>query len=217
MARTPIYFFGLLFFLSHPLFADDISLGNPDFGGNGCPKGSVSAILSPDGSELSILFDAYTVEASGSKKVDQKHCNLNIPLHIPSGISVAITKMDYRGFSSVPEGANAELEVDSFFTGIAAHGPKHKAKLKAKTHGNFFLSNQLATPAVIWTPCGKDLNLKILSSLKATTNSSGEQTLAALDTLDLAAGLDYSFQMRSCPENGPKKPPLPHGPRPRGF
>src|SRR3982750_1792818 len=45
--------------------ADDISLGQPGYGGTGCPGGSVSATLSPDAKSLSILFDQYQVEAGG--------------------------------------------------------------------------------------------------------------------------------------------------------
>ena len=32
--------------------ADDIKLGTPGYGGNGCPAGSVAAILSPDRKSL---------------------------------------------------------------------------------------------------------------------------------------------------------------------
>ena len=42
---------------------DDISLGEPGYGGSGCPQGSASTILSPDGKSLSILFDEFMVEA----------------------------------------------------------------------------------------------------------------------------------------------------------
>ena len=44
--------------LSAPVFAvDGITLGEPGYGGTGCPSGSVSATLSPDATSLSLLFD----------------------------------------------------------------------------------------------------------------------------------------------------------------
>ena len=46
-------------------FADDIALGEPGYGGTGCPDGSASVTLSPDAKSLSILFDEYYVEAGG--------------------------------------------------------------------------------------------------------------------------------------------------------
>ena len=42
--------------------ADDIQLGEPGYGGNGCPAGSASAILSPDNKALTILFDEFYYE-----------------------------------------------------------------------------------------------------------------------------------------------------------
>ena len=36
---------------------NDIALGTPGYGGNGCPAGSASVTLSPDAKSLSIIFD----------------------------------------------------------------------------------------------------------------------------------------------------------------
>lgn len=51
--------------LSAPAFADDISLGEPGYGGTGCPSGTVSVTLSPDAKSLSLLFDEYVVSVGG--------------------------------------------------------------------------------------------------------------------------------------------------------
>src|SRR5690606_16125540 len=56
--------------------ADDIALGEPGYGGTGCPDGSASVTLSPDAKSLSIIFDEYFVEAGGAtnKSFDRKSC-----------------------------------------------------------------------------------------------------------------------------------------------
>jgi hypothetical protein len=78
--------------LSAPAFAthDDISLGEPGYGGTGCPDGTVSVTLSPDQKSLSLLFDQYQVEVGGDtgKSFDRKSCNIAIPVHVPQGLSV---------------------------------------------------------------------------------------------------------------------------------
>src|SRR4051812_3639288 len=43
-----------------------LSMQTPTYSGAGCPQGSVSAALSPDSRELSILFDNYIVRAGGA-------------------------------------------------------------------------------------------------------------------------------------------------------
>lgn len=79
--------------LSAPVFAvDGITLGEPGYGGTGCPSGSVSATLSPDATSLSLLFDKYQVAVGGTtgESFDRKSCNIAIPVRVPQGFSVSI-------------------------------------------------------------------------------------------------------------------------------
>ena len=68
---------------------NDISLGEPGYGGNGCPAGSVSATLSPDAKSLSMLFDSYIVEAGGEtgRSFDRKSCTIAIPVSVSNQVS----------------------------------------------------------------------------------------------------------------------------------
>ncbi len=54
---------GLMFAGTASAQAQQITLGQPGYGGTGCPAGSVSVTLSPDQTSLSLLFDGYIVEA----------------------------------------------------------------------------------------------------------------------------------------------------------
>ena len=91
--------FSLLLFTATPSMAawyDDVRLGNPSYGGSGCPQGTASTALSPDAKSLSILFDEYIVEAGGrgGRRTARKACNVAIPVHVPQGFSVSIFKID---------------------------------------------------------------------------------------------------------------------------
>src|SRR6188768_2969078 len=90
--------------------ADDIKLGTPGYGGNGCPAGSVSAILSPDRKSLSLLYDQYQLPVGGDtgKAFERKSCNVAIPVHVPQGRSISILAVDYRGFNHLPRGAKSQ-------------------------------------------------------------------------------------------------------------
>ena len=72
--------------------AQGITLGEPSYGGTGCPAGSVGVSLSPDATSLSLLFDTYVVEAGGTtgRSFDRKACNVAIPVSVPQGYSVTI-------------------------------------------------------------------------------------------------------------------------------
>ena len=97
--------------------AAEIKLGEPQYGGTGCPAGSASVALSPDQTAISILFDQYVVEAGGSKAFDRKNCNIAIPVRVPNGYSVSVFAIDYRGFTGIPAGGRAQLNVNYFLAG----------------------------------------------------------------------------------------------------
>ncbi len=102
------------------LAQDDIALGIPGYGGNGCPAGTASVTLSPDAKALSIIFDQFIAEAGPNigKTLDRKSCNIAIPVHVPSGFSVSVIAVDYRGFVSLPRNAMAKLQAEYFFAGM---------------------------------------------------------------------------------------------------
>ncbi len=178
--------------------AADIQLGHPSYGGTGCPNGTADVTLSPDGKELSVLFDGYLVEAGGStgKRLDRKSCNLSIPVSIPQGYSVSIFQVDYRGFSSVPSGGRNQFNVEYFFAG--ARGPALRRTFMGPKTDNFTITDNLIASAMVWSRCGDQVNLRINSDMMAMTNRYNEQTLGMIDSTDISSGLIYHIQTRRC-------------------
>jgi hypothetical protein len=182
--------------MSMPAQADGISLGEPSYGGTGCPGGTASAVLSPDARSLSILFDAYTVEAMGQKRVDRKSCNVAIPVHVPQGLSISVVQVDYRGFNSLPQGALSSFNVEYFFAG--QKGPKYQRNFSGPVTSDFLVQNPLQISAIVWSPCGADTILRTNSSMSVQTNSMGQQAQSSIDSIDIQAGVIYQLQWRSC-------------------
>lgn len=178
--------------------ADDLQVGTPAYGGSGCPAGSASVTLSPDQKSLSILFDSYQMEAGGvtGKRVDRKSCNIAIPVHVPQGWSVSVFQVDYRGFNSLPQGATSQFNVEYFFAG--GQGPRYARRFMGSLNQDFLISNSLEATALVWSPCGADVNLRTNSSMMVMTNSRNEQALSSVDSVDLNAGIIYQFQWRRC-------------------
>jgi hypothetical protein len=177
-------------------FADDISLGEPGYGGNGCPSGSASVTLSPDAKSLSVLFDQYIVEAGGAKTLDRKSCNLAIPVHVPQGYSISVFQVDYRGFSALPAGGRAQFNVEYFFAG--SRGPRQVKNFVGPTSQSYELTDNLSAEALVWTPCGADTNLRVNTGMLVQTNQARQQALASVDSADVTAGLVYHVQWRRC-------------------
>lgn len=178
-------------------YADDIALGTPGYGGNGCPDQSVSATLSPDSKALSLLFDAYQVNAGGSSghSFDRKSCNVAIPVHVPQGLSVSVLAIDYRGFNHLPAGARSQFNVEYFFAG--ATGPAFRQTFAGPQDKDYLISNQLTAQTIVWSPCGVDVNLRTNSSIRLTTTNN-QEAMATVDTEDVTAAIVYRLQTRAC-------------------
>lgn len=187
----PAFVFCLLYGFS--LFADDISIGEPTYGGSGCPRGSADVILGPGGNSLDILFRQYIVSS-----IDQprKSCNLAIPLHVPQGLSVALFKVNYRGFNSLPPGSFSRFRVEYFFAG--SQGPTYTRAFYGPLYHDFLLTDTLPISSVVWSPCGKDVILRSNSSLMVTASGPNNDALAGIDREDIKGGLIYHLQWKFC-------------------
>jgi len=177
--------------------AEDISLGQPGYGGTGCPSGTVSTTLSPDAKSLSLLFDAYSVEAGGDtgKRFDRKSCNVAIPVHVPQGLSVSVIAIDYRGYNNVPTGGATDFNVEYFFAGT--RGPTFSKRFRGPLDDDYLIRNKLTAEAIIWSRCGEDVNLRTNSSIRVTTRQN-QQALATVDSEDVSAALVYLLQWKRC-------------------
>ena len=160
--------------LSAPAFADDISLGQPGYGGTGCPAGSVSATLSPDAKSLSLLFDKYQVSVAGTsgKSFDRKSCNIAIPVHVPHGMSVSVLKIDFHGFNHLPRAASSQFNVEYFFAGT--RGPAFQRIFNGALDEDYLINNELNIQSVVWSACGADVNLRTNSSMRVKTVGNNE-------------------------------------------
>ena len=197
-----------------------LSMGTPSYAGTGCPQGTLAATLSPDQTALSILFDQYVVRVSGAPKAQARmNCQIQIPFQVPAGYRVAIVKMDYRGFTSVPAGARSTFGAGFSYLEFNGVPTKEKRVVRAKVFSgprseNFELSSQIAGPP--FSPCGKNFVLQAESILNAQSNAAGEEVVTAVDSLDTATQpVVYSLRWRRCDGSSPSVPgPLPPGVHP---
>lgn len=188
---------GIALLFSGLVHADSISLGNPSYGGTGCPGGSASVSLSPDSTALSILFDQYVAEAGGGRPFDRKNCNIAIPVHVPQGMSVSIFAIDYRGFMGLPAGGNAELSVNYFLAG-AGNGVRTSKSFQGPMASDYTKSDSIGMGAIVWSGCGADTILRANTTLLVRTNARSQQAQGTVDSADVQAGLIYHLQWKSC-------------------
>jgi hypothetical protein len=181
----------------HSAHADDIQLGTPAYGGNGCPAGTASVTLSQDAKSLSLIFDQFIVEAGGAfRTLERKSCNVAIPVHIPQGFSVSVVNVDYRGYVSLPAQASARMTAEYFLAGSV--GPKFDKMFLGKTDTDYQFSNVLNINAQVWSACGADTILRVNAAMLVKTNRYNDQATATVDSADFKTGILYQLQWKRC-------------------
>jgi len=176
-----------------------VSLGQPAYGGTGCPAGTASATLTGDGSVLSVLFDQFTVEAGNTtgRRIDRKNCSLRIPVNVAGNYQVSILAFDYRGFVAIPWGGQAVFDASYAYVG-QQYPVRFSKTFGSGLNQNYSVKNELISTATSWSPCGRTVMLEVNASMRAMSNSSMQQTMASVDSMDVSAGLLYQVQWRRC-------------------
>lgn len=85
-------------------------LGQPVMSGNGCPAGTSSASISPDGTAISVLFDQFGLDIFRGRhtlEMMRRNCSFHIPLYLAPGYNLEVQNIDYRGFANLPGGNRA--------------------------------------------------------------------------------------------------------------
>lgn len=171
-----------------PAFAQEpVQILGASYGGTGCPDRSASVSVSPDGQELTILFDKFVAQGNISTET-RKSCNLSIPIKVPQGFQISLYDADYRGY--VAPGTSGNLRAEYFFAGT--RGPVFSRTFRGET--NYNVRDSLETVANVWSRCGDSINMRVNAAM--TANGAGSATV---DSFDLAhRGLVYHIKYRTC-------------------
>jgi hypothetical protein len=153
---------------TEPAAPDTWRVGTPVLSGTGCPSGSATAVLTEDGSTVSIFFDGYRAAAGDHVFMDRKACNIGLPIHVPNGLSVALLKLDYRGWYSLPAQGKATLKREYFFAG--ARGDR-VADVVYAGQGEVETSDNLLALAQVYSRCGADTTARVNTSIIAESPS----------------------------------------------
>jgi hypothetical protein len=171
---------------------------------NGCPEGSYSIVLSPDGSALSLLFDQFTLESGriAGSEIQRKVCRISSPLNLPANHSIGVYKVDYRGFAKLGAKQQAELDVQ-YFLGPRdnEHGRVFKRKIKGPKEGDYLFSETIGAGQMKRAGCGTAAMLDVGITLSLDTKQQTGQAMASLDTADAApvGALVFHLNLKKCP------------------
>jgi Domain of unknown function (DUF4360) len=150
----------MIAFMSPAFAAPKVEITGAGYGGSGCPRGTASVTIRPNGQELTILFDKFI--ALGNKPNEsRKSCNLSIPIKVPQGYQVSLYNANYQGY--VAPATTGKIRAEYFFAG--GRGPIFSRQFSGKTNYNF--RDRLTNRANVWSRCGDSVNMRVNAAMTA--------------------------------------------------
>ena len=159
-----------------------------NFAGTGCPAGSV-AVTDANTATMSLLFDSYDAGADSVSGVKRSSCNFAVPVHVPQGYQVSVMTADWQGYAE----GKVQLKRKYFFAG-QPRAPWITSNINSRHGTDFLKSDKMLHRTLTWGACGRSVNLRINSNLRAR----GRGSYAAVDTLDLQNKVKFHLKWRRC-------------------
>jgi hypothetical protein len=158
--------------------ANEVKINGVNYGGYGCPVGSVAADIEIDAKELNLYFDRFVVEASGNlpRNSNRQRCYLTINLYVPQGWSYALSKAKYFGFAVLDAGTSGGETSSYTFEGNTSSAASFTMSLTGPYAKDFQITDELALGALVWSPCGARRALNI-NTTKYVTAPAGKSAL----------------------------------------
>ena len=158
-----------------------IQIGPPQIQGTGCTPQTSAVALSPDATELSLIYDDFRVGTDQSQNTGRATCTQVIPINIPQGYLLKVTKADYRGFNSLPEKSLSEFFAEYRFDGENNPETKKRVKFVGPLLSEFYETHQIHSKS----PCSSRVHLIINTQIIIENKNPSQNAFLQIDTLDM--------------------------------
>lgn len=189
--------------------------GQVRFVGNGCPAGSMRVVWAPDLLSFTILFDQFVADNSDARgRRDRTSCVAELPLEIPEGQQIEITRVDYRGFVSIPVGGRGNHHSVFNFVDVDQRGrnqrDRDRINLRFQFRGPIEEGYELSSgdmaggrkrPETEVSPCGGPALLKVKNDV-TVVSPRGQAAMLTVDSVDGSANAIYYVNWRACRSEG---------------
>ncbi|GAA1594393.1 MULTISPECIES: DUF4360 domain-containing protein [Streptomyces] len=170
--------------------------------GSGCRPGTATVAVAPDNSAFTVTYSDYLAQAGADVPVTEgrKNCLLSLVVNVPQGFTYAVSKVDYRGFGSLAEGAVGTQKASYYFQGMS-QTMSRSHQFHGALDDNWQVTDTTGIEALVFAPCGEKRNFNINTELRAEVGTSDKTQVSymTVDSTDGSLNTVYHFSWKECP------------------
>lgn len=194
--------------------------------GSGCPIGSYSATISPDGQAFSVLLDNFVASSTMQNPISRLSCELKVNFAVPRGWTFAVLSADYRGYAYAEPGTVAVHQALYSFDGSKPRNEKPGYKngetysfRSQEFHGpyndNYFIHYDLDHRLAPWAACNSEATQTLyITTFLMSRNLNLNSLVEAQITLDSIDGQvqsqSYKLVWKACTPSPVRPTPSPN-------
>lgn len=168
--------------------------------GSGCPSGTVSSVIAPDGKSFILGFDEYLAEAGPDipLREGRKFCNLTIMLKVPNGITYTIADVNYRGYAFLEPRVDATQKSTYFFAGNIQQASM-QTKFRGPYDNDYSVGDSIGFSSFVWSSCEIEQPLSVKTEIRVNNRRARRNSgIITTDTIDGKLTHQYGLRFRYC-------------------
>lgn len=178
-----------------------ITLDVVSVNGSGCPPGTASVSVLPDGSGFRVSYRDFLARAGGSADPVEfrKNCQLNVLVHIPQGFTFALASADYRGRARLEAGATA-LQRTNYYLQGAPDNNYVDHSFAGPMFSGWQTSDVIPVTELVYAPCGEQRNVNVNTELRVDEGSLNAARTSSMSMRAADGNVDtlVHFQWKQC-------------------
>jgi hypothetical protein len=154
-----------------------VSIQSFSYGGSGCPQGSVGSMITPDQTQIELLFDKFAAELDTKKTTfgSQANCSVSFELKYPSGWSVSWDRVEQSGSVNLSGGAQGQIRSRFYIPGNGGFDVTRIYDFPANDVEDYtVLQNSISD---VFTQCGAQVPLDVNTQVRVYGTPTGYNTV----------------------------------------
>ncbi len=178
---------------------DDAHIIALAYGGTGCPAGSIDLQMDSAASWLTVTFNRFLAQTGPNVALSEsrKNCQMNLLIHVPTGMQYAVTSIEQHGFAALADGVDGMVKNSYYFQGQAPTSSKWRV-----FHGpgafDWDFADETDFDDLVWSPCNvqRSLNINAQLQIRKGTSSPDAESFMTLDSEHIDQ--TYHLVWRAC-------------------